>query len=278
MPRTGTLAATVLAALWATPLVAQFRAPRSADYLFAASAQDARALWVNPAGLSAVYEAAVMGELVWARNALDDFHVAQYTAGFNSRGFGFGFRRDRFANGVGGNAFRLGVSRAFAGLALGGAFTVYSGDPDQRELDLGVRTGLIPSLQLGLAVQHIGTPVVRGVRLPPTGVLGLAWFGARGRIQVTAEAAAADRELESGFDLAYRAGLRLTGGGRRLLVSGFGTIDISEDVEISRLVVGVAVGGTGGIGAVVGDGARRAGSTFVDGVSLTGVARRVFGQ
>lgn len=264
--------------LCATPVAAQTRPPRSADYLFAAAAQDARALWVNPAGLSATFEASLMGELLWARNALDEFHVAQYTAGFNSRGFAFGFRRDRFANGVGGNTFRLGISRAARGLAMGAAFTLYSGDPDQRAVELGIRTGLTRSMQLGLVAQHIGAPTVRGERLPPTGILGVTWSGAAGRVQVNAEATAADRELESGFDLSYRAGLRLTAGGRRLLVSGFGAIDVTDDFDISRLVVGLAVGGSGGIAALVGDGARRAGSTFVDGASLTGILSRQLGR
>ena len=40
-----------LALLGAAPVAGQYRGSRSAEYLFAANVADARALWVNPAGL-----------------------------------------------------------------------------------------------------------------------------------------------------------------------------------------------------------------------------------
>jgi len=46
---------------------AQSFAPRSADYMFAATASDARAIWVNPAGLAVVPEASLFGEFVLQR-------------------------------------------------------------------------------------------------------------------------------------------------------------------------------------------------------------------
>lgn len=251
---------------------AQYRAPRSADYLFAASVQDARALWVNPAGQAAVFDASVMGELLVSRDAEDEFAISQIGLGFNSRGIAFGFRRDRFDSTTSGNTFRIGAARGFSGgVAVGAAFTVYTGPVDQREVDLGLRAVLARSLELGAVLQHIGQPVVRGEQLQPVGVLGLAWTGGT-LLQVNMQAAAEDRATESGFDMTYRAGVRFAVG-RKVPFGALVAADLRDNLGVDRLVVGIVVGGRNRA-AIVGHGARRAGSTAIDGISVLGLATR----
>lgn len=269
------LPAIVLLAIAAEAAGAQYRAPRSGDYLFNGSVIDARALWVNPAGLAIVPEASVMGEMLVARNTADDFAVAQWTAGFNSRGIAFAFRRDRFDDSTGGNTWRIGAARAFRRVAVGAAFTVYAGDSDQREVDLGARLVVTPGLQLGATVRHIGKPTVRNVRLEPAGVLGLSWTPAS-FVQLNIEATARDRTTTSGFDTSFRGGVRFEGG-RRLPIGLLGAIDVLDDFSVSQIVLGVAVGGAYR-GLLVGHAVRRADETIVDGASLTGVASRLLGS
>ena len=67
---------------------------RSRDYLFLTNVADARALWVNPAGLSVVPEASLMGEFTVDRTS-GDLRIEQYALGFNSRGVALGYQRNR---------------------------------------------------------------------------------------------------------------------------------------------------------------------------------------
>ena len=97
----GLLALLGVMTLLPVPSAAQYRGPRSADYLFGASTWGSRALWVNPAGQGTVDEASLMLEAFVQRDPAGDYPLAQYTIGFNSRGFGFGFRRDFFHLDVG---------------------------------------------------------------------------------------------------------------------------------------------------------------------------------
>jgi hypothetical protein len=263
------LAALALAAL---PAHGQFRDPRSGDYLFSASAQDARALWVNPAGLAAAFEAVVMGEVLVERSSDDDFMLRQITVGFNSRGFGFGFRRDRFENSVGGNTLRIGFGRALGRIAVGASLTVYSDSADQRELDLGIRGFIFPGLEFGAAVQHIFEPLARDSLLPATGRLGAALTLWQGTLQLNTEAFAANRPSASGYEVGYRAGLTLRSSGRTPL-GLLAAVDLSDDVRIDRIVVGFVLGGRDR-GIITGHGGRRNGTAYLDGIGLTGVASR----
>ena len=76
MPRTPVLIACA-ASLLCSVAVGQTFAPRSLDYLFAATANDARAIWVNPAGLAIVSEASIMAELVVHRSPDADLRLSQ---------------------------------------------------------------------------------------------------------------------------------------------------------------------------------------------------------
>jgi hypothetical protein len=256
-----------------TLLAAQYRGPRSADYLFGANAWGARALWLNPAGMGTVHEASVMAEALVERKPAGDYFLGQYSFGFNSRGFGIGYRRDRFDGGAGGNVWRFGLARGTANLAVGLAGTLYGGPNREEELDVGVRWRLRAPLELSLAVEHIGQPTVRGVPLRLGAVTGAGWSPFNGLVHVAAEVHATDA-LVGGWVMAYRAGLRLATPGRMPLAA-YGVVDIDDDWEVPRLVFGLSFGGDYQ-GVLVGGVGRTSVGSRLETVSLTGVASHRF--
>jgi hypothetical protein len=254
-------------------LAAQYRTPRSADYLFGADAWGARALWVNPAGMGTVNEASVMAEVLIERNAAGDYALGQYTAGFNSRGFALGYRRDRFDGGVNGNVWRIGLARGIANMSVGVALSLYSGEQREEDLDLGIRWRLRPPIEISLAVEHVGQPTVRDSALRLAAVTGAAWSPFRGLVHLAAEARATDAVV-GGWVMAYRAGLRLATPGRMPL-GAYAILDLDDDLGVQRLVAGLSFGGDY-LGVLMGSGAQRGGSTRLETASLTGVASHRF--
>src|SRR5216110_2091098 len=121
--------AVLLAVLTAQPLnrlIAQVAPNRATGYLFPTDVHDARAIWVNPAGLGVAREASVYAELgvsdPGARGRL-----RQINAGFNSRGLSLGYQRDILDNGVRGTTLRLGLAGGAQGLAAGFDVSRYTG-------------------------------------------------------------------------------------------------------------------------------------------------------
>jgi hypothetical protein len=266
------LAAGLLAA--APPLGAQYRAPRSAAYLFHSDAWGVRALWLNPAGLGRVNEASVMAEALIERDVGGDYSLGQYAFGFNSRGFGIGYRRDRFPGGASGNVWRVGLGRGLANLAIGAAVSVYSGENREEDMDLGLRwlPGAVP-LEVGLAAEHIGQPTVRDSSLRFATVGSAAWSPFRGLVHLALEARATDVD-PGGWAMSYRAGLRLATPGRMPLAA-YAIVELDDDWNVPRILGGLSVGGDY-LGVLMGGVGRRAGSTRLETISLTGVASHRF--
>lgn len=251
--------------------------PRTADYGFITTLDDARALWVNPAGLAAFPEASVMGELLAERPGNEGFRVGQFTVGFNSRGVAFGYQRDLHPFLSAADVLRLGAGAGFTGGAVGIAFTTYSSnDVTRRGVDLGLRLDPAPSLTLGGAVRHLGRPTVRGTRLPVTGIAGVTWTPLPSHVQLSGEALAAEQLApDSGYALSYRVGARVSTRGR-LPLGVLTTFELGSNARIDRWSVGIAVGGNdqvvtlGSVVPLVGQVQR------LHAMSLTGVASRRF--
>lgn len=269
-------------AVWSGSAAAQYRGPRSADHLFAAEASGARALWVNPVGLGKVDEASLMIEAMVARNPNDDYPLAQYTIGFNSRGFGFGFRHDRFhvpdASGdsllsYGGNTWRVGFGRGVGALAIGAAVSLYSGPDRKQDLDIGLRYRIAPSLDLALGVEHIGQPEVRDSSLRFGGMAGLSWTTLRGILGLDAEIQAHDEEGGGSYLMAYRTGIRVRTPGS-LPIALTGVLELDDAWDVSRVLVGLAVGADY-LGSLVAGGRERGSNTLTT-LSLLGQASRRF--
>lgn len=224
-----------------TQAAAQVIRPRSVDYLFVSQATDSRALWVNPAGLAATAEASVYGELMFERPE-SDIRVAQWGFGLNSRGFSFGYLRDRLVGGITNSAYRFSLARAFTGGSAGLSLTFYKGGSTKRGLDLGVRYTVLPSVTFAAVLRNIGQPRVRTEQTPFTGVAGLDWSGLTKNSVLMGELQAANRIGDSGYDVSYRTGLRI-GVGRSVPITALVSLNLESDLGVDRWTVGLSIGG-----------------------------------
>lgn len=237
--------------LWAGPATAQYRGPRSADHLFSAAAWGARALWLNPAALGTVDEASIFLEGMVERDLNGNYPLAQYTIGFNSRGFGFGLRHDVFRVpagpgdsllSYGGNTWRVGFGRGLGPLAIGGTASLYSGPQTKQDVDLGLRYRIATRLDLAIGFEHIGQPVVRDSSLRFGGTVGLSWTTLQGILGLDAEVRAHDQEVQGGYLLAYRGGVRIGIPGS-LPFLATGVIELNDGFDVTRVLLGLSVGG-----------------------------------
>jgi hypothetical protein len=235
--------------LWAGPAAAQYRGPRSADHLFSAAAWGARALWLNPAAMGTVDEASIFLEGMVERDLNGNYPLAQYTIGFNSRGFGFGLRHDVFRaptssgdslRSYGGNTWRVGFGRGLGPLAIGGTASLYSGPQTKQDVDLGLRYRVATSLDLAIG-SSIGQPVF-GLSLRFGGTVGLSWTTLQGILGLDAEVRAHDQETQGGYLLAYRGGVRIGIPGS-LPFLATGVLELNDRFDVTRVLLGLSVGG-----------------------------------
>ena len=253
------------------PLSGQSSNTRSADYLFAATANDTRALWLNPAGLAVVPEASVFGEFVLHNQPNSNLRVGQVSLGFNAQGLSFGYQRDRLAIGTSNHTYRLGLARSLRTWAVGVAFSYYNSGPDDRGIDLGARYRLAAPVQLGFVLRNIGEPVVRSDTLPLTGVASVGITAIRGFVTLAAEVIAQDRVSASGLDMGYRAGLILSPG-FRVPAAALLAMNMDSDLEVAQLQVGISIGHSRQ-GVMVAGLAPDGPSTNLETLSVTGLAR-----
>jgi len=258
------------AALFCNAAAGQTFAPRSQDYLFAATAHDARAIWLNPAGLSVVPEASIFGELVVHRAPNADLRVSQMSLGFNSQGMAFGYYRERLASGSSNHTYRVALARSIQGWAVGISMSYFRSDNNDTGFDLGVRYRILRSLDLGLVVQNLGQPQVRSDTLPLTGVAGLGWTVLGGVLVLTGETLVQDRVAESGYDMRYRAGARVSFG-RAIPFSGLTAVQLDNNLGAMMWTFGISVGRNRRAVLVAGVDPT-ASSTQLETVSLTGIA------
>ena len=182
--------ATALAALLAAAAAllpgsaaAQSFAAQPHLYLLTTDAFDARALWVQPAGLAARAEASLSGLLTAATSGRRS--VTQYGLTLASRGIGVGWQHDRLPDGTSDNQWAVGLAGGTPRVTLGIARRWIRGaNANAAAFDAGVRYAARPTLQLSLAWRDIGSPVVRDTTVRATLVpgLALALFGARAQI------------------------------------------------------------------------------------------------
>jgi hypothetical protein len=147
--------------------LAQVAPNRATAYLMPTDVGDVRALWVNPAGLAAREEAAVLLDLT-VQGPGSGGRLAQVSTGFNARGLAFGYQRDNFTNGIHGHTYRLGLGGASRGLAFGVGVALYRGATGGTGWDFGIRYDWRPQLTIGGAVRNVGKPTVRGQTLEAT--------------------------------------------------------------------------------------------------------------
>ncbi len=268
----GLLFAASLAGGGATPAGAQVQAARSRDYLFAAGTDDARALWLNPAGLGPRPVASLFGEIANVRSPSGGWHVAQYSFALSSRNIAVGYKRDRVEAGPSAGHWRVGGGIGLPPLALGAGIEFH---PGGRSWDVGLVYLPAPVLLLGAVVRNVGRPVVGDSALRLTGAASIAWHPVRNAL-VMAEAAATERRPLPGHDDVYRGGIQVFLPARWpiTVLSAFDFRSASTGLRLDRWSIGLALGAANqlvGIGTV----GRPAGNTGsqLEGYSVAGVSR-----
>ena len=214
---------------------AQVAPNRATASLFPTNVTDARALWVNPAGL-AVAQTVSLELALTMGDPGSQGQLRQWTAGFNSRGVSFGYQHDVLPNGVKGDTYRAGLAAGRAGIAGGLAASLYRGETKTLGWDLGAVIGGERPLELGAALTNLGNPVVRGVRQPATALPGLTWRPGRGSWAFSLLGRLATDSVlgyAAGVTLQMRAIDRL-----RLLFR----LDTDRSLRRSGLAVGVSIG------------------------------------
>jgi hypothetical protein len=256
-------------------LPAQHVAPnRATAYLFPTDVHDARAIWVNPAGLGVQREASIYAELSvgdpGARGRL-----RQVNAGFNARGLSVGYQRDILDDGQRGHTYRLGLAGGSGGLAAGFSVAHYRGDgANATGWDLGASYAANASLTVGLVVVNLGQPLVRGLQQRLTFAPGATWhprpipalgFSTYARITPDSVASYA-------FGLSWRTpSVSARGTPRRWPIEIIARLDTDGDLRRGAFVLGLSIGGQDRFGAVAstpGDVSR------VDGASIYALSTR----
>ena len=264
----GLIAIAVLTAQPLNPLTAQQVAPnRATAYLFPTEVQDARAIWVNPAGLGVLREASIYGELLVGDPGAAG-QLRQINAGFNARGLSVAYQRDNLDGDVNGHTLRLGLAGGSGGLAAGFAIALYRGtNAHATGWDVGVTYVPHPKLSVGLVGANIGQPVVRGLKQIMTYVPGLTWRTPVQGVSFSSDARITTDSVASfAFGLSWRAG-----GSGRWPLELMTRLDTDGDFRRGAFVFGLSLGGQDRFGAIAttpGDVSR------VDGASVYGLASR----
>jgi hypothetical protein len=245
---------------------AQVAQNRATTYLPATDVGDVRALWVNPGGLVARPEAAVLLDLT-VRAPGSGGRLAQVSAGFNARGLAFGYQRDNFTNGIHGHTYRFGLGGAARSFTFGAALALYRGATSGTGWDFGILYNWRPELTIGGVVRNVGKPTVRGVTLEPTYVPAITARPLADRLALTAQAEAVSSTI-LGFAFEARAALPSPA------VSVLLRVDTDRSLQRRLLVLGIAIGGGNGVGLV---GSSPGGGAQQNVLSAYGIATRVPG-
>lgn len=259
----GTALALVLVGPARDIAAAQVAPNRATAYLPPTDVADVRALWVNPAGLVARQEAAVLLDLT-VQGPGSGGRLSQVSAGFNARGLAFGYQRDNFPNGIHGHTYRLGLGGASQHLAFGAAVALYRGATGGTGWDFGVRYDWRPQLTIGGAIHDVGKPTVRGVKLEPTFVPAITVRSAADRLALSAQAEATSSAIRG---LAVEGRAALPRSSLALLVR----LDTNRRLRRRVLAFGIALGGANSVGLV---GSFPGGGAEQDVLSAYGVSTR----
>ena len=175
-----------LAALLPGGVAAQSLSAQPHLYLLTTEAFDARALWIQPAGLAARPEASLSGLITASTSGRRT--VTQYGLTLASRGIGLGWQHDRLPDGSSDNQWAVGLAGGTARFTAGVARRWIRGDStNAAAFDAGVRYGARPSLEVSLVWRDIGSPVVRDTTVRATLVPGIALALFRARAQIGAD-------------------------------------------------------------------------------------------
>lgn len=246
---------------------AQVAPNRASSYLVATDVTDARALWVNPAGLGYRPEAAVMLDVTVVQPGSTG-RVGQVTGGFNARGLSFGYQRDNFPTGVHGHTYKFGLAGGTGTFSAGVAAALYHGGTGGGTgWDLGVRYDWLSTVTIGGVIRNIGQPTVRGVRQDAAAVPAVTVRPFGSTLALSAQASFASSTGWRGYTVEAAALWP-----RSPSVGVLARYDTDGSLHRRALLFGVSIGTSDRVGAVAstpGDFSR------VDAVNLYGVSTRI---
>lgn len=240
-----------LAALLVVPRLAaaQEVAPnRATAYLHPSDVRDARALWVNPAGLAVLREASIYAEVAVQDPATSTGRLRQISAGFNSRGLAFAYQRDVFDGGRRGHTYRVGLAGSSEGLAAGAAMALYRGDTKGTGWDFGVlyTPKALEALTAAVVITNVGQPVVRSLEQRLTFIPGVTW-----RPLGPASALSMHGRITPDSVMGYAFGLAWQGSGGRFPIGVLARLETDGGLRRGQFSLGISVGGPDRVGAVV---------------------------
>jgi hypothetical protein len=253
-------------ALGGRAISAQVAANRATDYLFPTDVNDARALWVNPAGLgqwrrASVHLDATVGD-PGAHGQLE-----QFTAGFETGGLSFGYQRDALDSSGAGHTYRGGLAVGNRSFAVGTAVAVYRGNTKGSGWDVGAVYRIGPAT-VGGVVRNILQPKVRGILQRVTFVPSVT-LGGNGIFSLSAEG-----RITPDSSLGYAAGARLATPGRKS-IGLFARIEADRSFRSTGWTFGLSIGRSDVLGAVASTERTESGVTALD---LYGVSTRSAGR
>lgn len=208
MRRAGALAL-LLGAASALPKVAaaQSFVPQPQEYMLTTDAGDARALWVQPAGLGKTREASIAA-LFTANRIGGNISAGQYGLTIASGVLAFGWQHDRLRGGNKSDAFVVGLAGGTPEFSIGADRRWYRGtNTKDGSWDLGARYMATWRLETSLVWRDLGSPVVVGDTIFSTLVAGASFALLPRRLQVGADWEVVTRSWNSS---ALRLGATLT--------------------------------------------------------------------
>ena len=254
--------------LLASGALAQVAPNNATLYLHPTDVSDARALWVNPAGLGHFPEASVHLDLTVGDPGAKG-QLRQLTLGLNSRGLSLGYQRDLFSSGRRGHTYKLGYAAGRGGLAAGFATALYRGGTSGTGWDVGILYDWTPALSIGGVIQNIGQPVVRDSTLRltyvPSATLQLA-----GRRVVLSALSRLTSDGVAGYGFGVRGTLRA---GTSLPIGLLARLDTDRSLHRGGFAFGFSLGAADMAGLVA---TTPADVNGIDALSLYGVSTRRF--
>jgi hypothetical protein len=224
---------------------AQVAPNRTTLYLHPTEVSDARALWVNPAGLGRFEEASLHLDLTVGDPGASG-RLRQVTIGVNSRGLSFGYQRDLFDGGVRGGTYRVGFAAGHGGFAAGAAAALYRGGGSSSGWDAGLLYDCTPLLTVGGVIQNVGQPRVRDSTLRITYVPS-ATLQLLGRGVALSGLGRLTTDGVQGYAFGVRATLRQ---GKPLPIGLAARLDTDRSLHRAGLVFGFSLGGPDAAGLV----------------------------
>jgi len=248
-----------LAPAWAA---AQILPAQPARYELTTEASDARALWVNPAGLARLPEASIGADVTADRFFPGGAQLSQYSLSLAGRGVAASWIHERLPSSQSLNVYAVGIGLGDEQFSAGMTRRWYRGLADAGSWDVAARVSTLDGTQLSLVTRNIGSPRLGDSTYWATLVPGALVYLLRGVVQLGGEWEVAPHAWRS---VGYRAGGAVAlGRGVAVLVLA----DLSPSLKRRALVLALSLDASRSrLGAV---GLASGGANEIDAVGLSG--------